>query len=56
MESARESKQSGSLAQAVGMSDAATFTWNFIGPEPITEKSNFTGTVFGSDLCRHPGG
>ncbi len=51
MESARQSKQAGSLSQVVGTPDVSELTWNFIGPQPITEKSNFTGKVFGSDFA-----
>ncbi|MHB8384030.1 MAG: WD40/YVTN/BNR-like repeat-containing protein [Candidatus Binataceae bacterium] len=43
--------RAGSMAQVDGSIPELTGpSWNFIGPEPITEKSNFTGTVFGSDF------
>jgi Abnormal spindle-like microcephaly-assoc'd, ASPM-SPD-2-Hydin len=30
--------------------DVSSFTWTFVGPEPISEKSNFTGTTFGNNF------
>jgi hypothetical protein len=43
-------RHGGPLVEGLATSPAATsFTWSFIGPEPITEKSNFTGAVFGPD-------
>ncbi|MHB8384031.1 MAG: WD40/YVTN/BNR-like repeat-containing protein, partial [Candidatus Binataceae bacterium] len=49
---AMRSGRNGSMEDVVGTSPEVTGpTWNFIGPEPITEKSNFTGTVFGGDFA-----
>ena len=50
MRAMESGRHGGPLAEALGTSSAATsLTWSFIGPEPITEKSNFTGAVVGSD-------
>jgi hypothetical protein len=44
-------RHGGALDEALGSSpDLSSFTWTFVGPEPITEKSNFTGTTFGNDF------
>ena len=44
-------RHGGALDEDLASSPAASsFTWTFVGPEPISEKSNFTGATFGNNF------
>ncbi len=49
-ERALAARQSAMAKGAISGVPAVSSTWNFIGPQPMSEKANFTGTSVGSNM------